>query len=57
MEKLPNPCFPLLPSDQAEVITIFNELMRHSREPVPAADAPPPLPPSPPSDSREPELQ
>ena len=48
MTNLPNPNIPLLASDQAEVIEMFNDLMRQWRGASGAAE-----PAGPPSDVRE----
>lgn len=52
---LPSP-FPLLASDQADVIEIFHELMRQSREAAHAEALMPQEPVTPPSDACDPTL-
>jgi hypothetical protein len=57
MTNLPNSGFPLLESDQAEVIEIFYELMRQPRSASPAAEALAQKRAGPPSDVHELGLQ
>ncbi|HUH62923.1 MAG TPA: hypothetical protein VLZ50_08000 [Terracidiphilus sp.] len=53
MKNLPNSGFPLLESDQAEVIEIFNELMRQWRATSNPAEALVQKPAGPPSRKRD----